>query len=122
MFIETNANPFGANIDDCIIRAITLATEKDYQEVFDGLCNIADEKEWDIDELRTMDVYLKSLGWESYEIDGYIPTVKQYANKFTDPSIVIVRGHATFTKDGNVYDTWSPNRYKVRYVFKKCNA
>ena len=118
MFIEKNVNPFGVNIDDCLIRAITIATGKDYQDVFDELCWVADEKGWDIDELRTAIVYLNDLGWESYELSAPV-TVKQFSNDIRDPRIVIVNCHATFTKDGNVYDTWNPNRYRVKYVFRK---
>lgn len=120
MFIECNANPYNVNIDDCLIRAITLATGKDYQDVFDELCYIADEKGWDIDEFRTAVVYLHDLGWEACELSTSV-TVKQFSNEIHEPRIIIVREHATFTKGGNVYDTWNPNRYKVQYVFRKCN-
>lgn len=119
MFIECNVNPYGANIDDCIIRAIVKATNKDYFDVFDGLCELADKNDWQIDELRTMFTYMKELGWELHEIVGDAVTVKQFSQKVTEPCVVIVKGHATFTKDGNTYDTWNANRYKVQYVFRK---
>lgn len=121
MFIEKNANPYGENLDDCLIRAITLATNLDYYDVMDGLIDIADEMGWEIDEIRTAYKYLTSIGWQCCDLD--IPmTVKQFSKQVTAPRIVIVRGHATYTKGGNTYDTWNPNRYKVRYVFRKCNA
>lgn len=119
MFIETNANPYNKCIDDCAIRAITLATKKDYFDVMDGLIDVADEHDWAIDELRTINKYLTSIGWELCELEGYKPTVKQFATKITDPRIVIVNGHATFTENGNTYDTWNPNRYRVNYVYHK---
>lgn len=121
MFIEYNAHPYGVNIDDCAIRAITCATGKDYFDVMDGLIDAADEHDWAIDELRTINKYLISIGWEFCELEGYKPTVKQFATEITDPRIVIVNGHATFTENGNTYDTWNPNRYRVNYVFRKCN-
>lgn len=120
-FIEYNANPYGKNIDDCLIRAITKATGKPYMEVFDGLCEVADKMDWDIDELRTGRKYLTSNGWEYCELEGQW-TVKQYAEQITDPSIVIVSGHATYTEGGNTFDTWNPNRYMVKRVFRKCNS
>ncbi len=119
-FIEYNANPYGANIGDCICRAITKATGKPYMEVFDGLCEVADaHKEWDIDELRTMNSYLISIGWQYCELNCK-PTVKQFSEQITDPRILVVNGHATYTEGGNVYDTWNPNRYRVTHVFRKC--
>lgn len=119
MFIEYNANPYSKNIDDCIIRAITKATGGDYMDVMDELISIADEEDWDIDELRTMWKYLTSVGWECCDIEGRW-TVKQFAEGVTDPRIVIVNGHATYTEGGNIYDTWNPSRYRVKMVFRKC--
>ena len=120
MFIETNANPYNVNIDDCVIRAITLATGKHYFDVFDDMIEIADHNDWNIDELRTAIKYLNDLGYEYCELVNKL-TVKQYSQQVHDPRIIIVNGHATFTKDGNIYDTWNCSRYKVKYVFRKCN-
>lgn len=119
MFIKYNANPYNKNINDCVIRAITKATGKDYFDVMDGLIAVADKRDWDIDELRTINIYLASIGWEFCELDDYKPTVKQFADAIADPRIVIVNGHATYTENGNTYDTWNCNRYKVKYVYRK---
>lgn len=117
-FIEYNANPYGKDIDDCLIRALTKATGKDYMEVMDDLIAVADGEGWEIDELRTMWKYLTSNGWECCELEWGC-TVKQYAKINTEPRIVIVNGHATYTEGGNIYDTWNPSRYKVKRVFRK---
>lgn len=117
-FIEYNTNPYGVNIDDCIIRAITCATGKDYFDVMDGLIDVADEHDWEIDELRTMNVYLMSIGWEHCELEEPM-TVKQFSEAITDPRILVVNGHATCTKNGNTYDTWNCNRYKVKHIYRK---
>ena len=122
MFIEYNANPYGKYIDDCLVRAITKATGKDYMEVMDGLIEVADNHDgWDIDEVRTGFEYLKSLGWECFTTSKRV-TVNQFSKAYTDPRIVFVRGHATYTEGGNIYDTWNPSRYKVNYVFAKCKS
>lgn len=90
-------------------------------EVMDELIDIADARGWEIDELRTGWKYLISNGWDCCELDsGY--TVKQYSKAITEPTIVIVKGHATYTEGGNVYDTWNCSRYKVQRVFLKCNS
>lgn len=119
MFVEYNANPYGVNIDDCIIRAITKATGKDYFDVMDGLIDVADNNDWDIDELRTMIAYLSDIGWEWCDIEGKW-TVNQYAKEVKEPRILIVNNHATYTEGGNTYDTWNPNRYRIKYLFRKC--
>lgn len=118
-FIEYNANPYGKNMDDCIIRAVTKATNKDYMDVMDGLIAVADNEGWDIDELRTMWKYLTTIGWECCDVEGRW-TVKQFAECSTEPRIIIVNGHATYAEGGNIYDTWNPSRYRVKRVFRKC--
>lgn len=119
MFIKCNTNPYNKCIDDCAIRAITKATGKDYFEIMDALIDIADNyDDWDIDELRTIDAYLMSIGWERCELEDRC-TVKQFAEHITDPRVVIVKGHATCTMNGNTYDTWNCNRYKVKSVYRK---
>lgn len=120
MFIECNVNPYGKNMEDCLIRAITKATDKDYMEVMDGLIAVADEHEWEIDETRTGAVYLKSIGWDLFEPSRRV-TVNQFSKLVTDPRVVFVRGHATYTEGGNIYDTWNCSRYKVNYIFAKVN-
>lgn len=119
MFIECNTNPWNKYIDDCAIRAITKATGKDYFDVMDGLIAIADSQgDWDIDEIRTIHVYLVTIGWECCDLEGRF-TVKQFAEQVKEPRVVIVNGHATCTMNGNIYDTWSPARYKVKSVYRK---
>ena len=122
MYIEYNANPYGANIDDCVIRAITKATGKPYMDVMDGLIAVADEREddWDIDELRTAWTYLNLHGWGCCTPTNGRYTVKQYSEQITEPRLLVVNGHMTYSEGGNVYDTWNCNRYKVNHVFRKC--
>lgn len=63
MFKYLNRNPYGANIDDCVIRAISLALDIDYMQVFDDLCKLADEMDSDIDRSDVFIKYLKSKNW-----------------------------------------------------------
>ena len=121
MFIKYNANPFNSCIDDCLIRAITLGTRNNYFDVFDDMCEIADEKGWEIDALRTGSYYLSMNGFD-LGVPNQPVTVKQFSNLEKGPRIVIVNGHATFTKDGSWDDTWNCARYRVKYVFRKINS
>jgi hypothetical protein len=119
MFVKCNTNPWNKCIDDCGIRAIAKATGKDYFDVMDGLIAVADSHDdWDIDELRTINEYMLSIGWEAAEPTNRV-TVKQFAEQVTDPRVVIVKGHGTCTMNGNTYDTWNCNRYRVKWVYRK---
>lgn len=120
MFKYLNRNPYGANIDDCVIRAISLALDIDYMQVFDDLCKIADELDSEVDRSDVFIKYLKSKNWEYYE-PKLDMTVKKLTDLSNDPALIVVNGHMTFVKDGNTYDTWNPNRYKVKYLFLNDN-
>lgn len=120
MFKYLNRNPYGANIDDCVIRAISLALDLDYMQVFDDLCQIADELGSEVDRSDVFIKYLKSKNWECYE-PRFDMTVKKLTDLSDDPALIVVNGHMTFVKDGNTYDTWNPNRYKVKYLFLNDN-
>ena len=119
MFIECNMNPWQKCMDDCTIRAISKATGKDYFDVMDGLIDVADSHDdWDIDEIRTIDAYMLSIGWKPV-VPSTRTTVKQLAEQTTDPRVVLVNGHATCTMNGNTYDSWNCNRYHVIWAYKK---
>lgn len=119
MFIEHNQNPYGANIDDCVIRAISFALDASYQDVFDGLCELADKLGKDIDQYCVFKKFLDNHGYECREVITKNITVKQLSKYCKGHTvIVLVNGHLTCIKDGNVYDTWNPSRYKVQLLWE----
>lgn len=120
MFIEYNANPFKANIDDCLTRSISLALDMDYMDVFDGLIKIVDEQGWELDEMRTGMQFLFDHGWKYVEPISKI-TVSKLSKKIKSPMVAICKGHATYLDGkGNILDTWNSGQYKVTYGFMKC--
>lgn len=119
MFIEYNANPFNANIGDCMIRSISLALDMNYMDVFDDLIKIVDERGWELDEMRTGMQLLLDHDWEYVEPISKI-TVSKLSKEIKSPMVAICKGHATYLDgNGNILDTWNPGRYKVKYGFMK---
>lgn len=119
MFIEYNANPFKANIGDCMIRSISAALHLDYMDVFDGLIKICDERGYELDEMRTGMQFLLDHDWEYVEPVNKI-TVSKLSKEIDRPMIAVCKGHATYLDgNGNILDTWNPGRYKVKYGFMK---
>ena len=119
MFIEYNANPFNANIGDCMIRSISLALDMNYMDVFDGLIKIVDEQGWELDEMRTGMQFLLDHDWEYVEPTSKI-TVSKLSKEIKSPMVAICKDHATYLDgNGNILDTWNPGRYKVKYGFMK---
>lgn len=119
------------NVSDCVVRAIAIATETDYKEVYD-LVNDFSKREKKSKRKKgkssardgvykdvTRDV-LKALGWT------WIPTMKigsgckVHLKEDELPSgtlIVSVSQHITCVKNGVLYDTYDCSREGTRCVY-----
>lgn len=121
MFIKYNNNPTGANIEDCYIRSLALATNTPYYDMMDELFAVADKAGSNENSIYNIAGVLIGRGWKMYQIDSRT-TVNQLAKWLGDGRYVIIcAGHATCAIDGDVYDTWNPNKYKALYYFSLDN-
>ena len=119
MFIEHNQNPNNDNIDDCVIRAISFALDIPYWDVFDELCEINDSKYPDsaLNTFPVFNTYLDQKGLECRWFNKKL-TVKQFSDGFDEgTALLLVNGHMTVIKDGDIYDTWNPSRYKCQFCW-----
>ena len=90
-FIYTNINPFGAETDDCVSRAISLASGYDYFDIQEKL-------------------YLASRLFECDRLDvccyqNLLENVFGYKPVYCD-NMIIVPNHLTVIIDGNLRDTF----------------
>lgn len=121
---------YKGNANDCVCRAIAIATGQDYQTVYDALNHEATyerprrKKRSDARtgvHIRTIRIYLDRLGWQ------WIPTMhigsgcKVHLRRDelpTDrPLIVSVSRHVTTMMYGLVHDTHDPSRNGTRCVY-----
>lgn len=106
MFIYKNENPNGYHIPDCVIRAITGATDLPY---FNVVCLLHQNASlFSCDELNVR-CYEKLLdqdfSFRHLESNG--KTVKEVASDFKDETLLIrIPGHLTMSKCGYIYDIW----------------
>ena len=122
---------FKGKANDCVCRAIAIATGKDYREVYDAL-NILAKDEKKSKRMRgksssrtgvyrlTYDKYLKSLGWT------WVPTMKvgqgvtHHLRKDELPNgriICRLSKHLCCVIDGTIQDTHDPSRDGNRTVY-----
>lgn len=122
MYKNLNNNPSGANLEDCYIRATSLALKKDYYDVMDEMFEVADKNGWNENSIKTVAYVMMSLhGCKMYQVTNRV-TVNQLAKTLDKGRYVfITKEHATACIDGDIYDTWNPNRYKVLYYFEVDN-
>lgn len=120
-----NANPKGKYTTDCVIRAISTATQIPYKDVLKGLYDVAIKTGYHIDDKKCYERYLNQLGWvkckQPRNYDGTKYTGKQFCRKllnydcdFGDGNDFNIRRiianigghHIVAIVEGQVYDIW----------------
>ena len=105
-----NANPFGRRVNDCTVRAISLATNKTWDEAYDWLSKYAKDQGIMMDEVEYIDEFLeynftKLCGCK----DQVKVTVEQFVNSHPHGIFLItMNGHITCCINGCIYDTFNP--------------
>ena len=123
MFVEYNANPHRKINGDCVIRAISKATNQPWEKVFIDLCLMALD-EYDLPNANEIwSRYLRSKGFERYNIPNSCPdcyTVKDFCRDHIYDTYVLGTGdHAVAVIDGNYYDTADSGEEVPVYCFRK---
>jgi hypothetical protein len=108
-FEYTNPNPSGSkDRQDCVIRAISIATGKDWLTVYDELCAVGREV-FDSPNSSTVEkAYLDKIAErEPVIVNRKRTTAKQLAQRKDGHTYVVAQAnHLVAVKDGKVRDTW----------------
>lgn len=109
------------NVGDCAIRAIAIATGKDYKEVYNGLKKLNNGVSCRNGTPKKIDKkYLTQLGWVWHPTMHIGQGCKVHLDENELPSgilIVSVSHHLTCVKDGVIYDTYDCSRDSNRCVY-----
>ena len=116
-----DANPKGKRTSDCVIRAISLATNQSWDEVITGLFTLSLKYKQMLNCVEIYDRYLRSLGWVKQPMlrkdDGSRYTGKEFCEigMCTDYDIVVHIGshHVSCIRDSKIWDTWDCSDYSV---------
>jgi hypothetical protein len=122
---------FKGETNDCVTRAIAIATQLPYRVVYDGL-NLVSKSERLSKRKRkksssrtgifkaTYRKYLKSIGWEWVPIMsiGKGCTIHLKTNELPTGKLVVrLSKHLTCVADGVIHDTFDPSRNETRCVY-----
>ena len=115
MYKYYNENPLNIYEDDCVIRAISCATGKSWDYVYDYLSDIAQYEGTLLDKKKFVVNYLD----RNYErINGIKGTVGYASGLFPNNTILItMRGHITCSKNGIIYDTFDCRDRELEYIW-----
>lgn len=112
-FVYYNRNPKNKFTEDCVVRALSLATDTPYEQVVMDLARLSCETGYAFGSRTIIDKYLSSKGWIKHQQpraqDNTKYTGKQFCKLFTKyPVIVASIGghHISCVMEGKFYDTW----------------
>ena len=115
MYRYYNANALNKYEDDCVIRAISCATNKSWDYVYDYLSDIAQYEGTLLDKREFVRNYLD----RTYKrLNGIYGTVGQVSGMFPNNTLLItMRGHIVCSKNGVIYDTFDCRDREVESVW-----
>lgn len=107
MYKYYNENPLGLFEDDCVIRSISCATGKSWDNVYDDLSDLAQFNGTMMDKKGFVEWFLDY----NYERVPYLPKrVWEVAEMYSDHIILCtVNSHILCIRYGTIYDTFNPS-------------
>ena len=115
MYKFYNANAANKFEDDCVVRALSCATGKSWDEVYDYLSDLAQYQGTLFDKREFVIKYLNNTFHRLYGIYG---TIGEVSGMFPHSTLLITtHGHIVCSKNGVVYDTFDPRERIVEYVW-----
>lgn len=123
MFKYYNKNPLNKRVGDCVIRALSKALNKSWEDVYIELCvyglYFADMPSSN----ATWGAYLLNNGFERYILPNNCPdcyTIADFASDHPHGTYVVATGtHTVTVENGNIYDSWRSENEIPIYYFKK---
>lgn len=103
-----NANPYGNDISDCVIRALAVLTNRSWREVYDELTDLAGDVGLMFDRVEFVEDYLD----DRYPREcHYSKTVEEFAKEHPyGKYAVTMPNHITAIINGTIVDTFFPDK------------
>ena len=115
MYKFYNANPVNKFEDDCVIRAISCATGKSWDYVYDYLSDIAQYEGTLFDKREFVINYLDRT---FHRLNGIYGTIGEVSGMFPNNTLIIsTRGHLVCSKGKTIYDTYDSRLKQAEYVW-----
>lgn len=116
MYKYINKNPYGNNIGDCVIRAISILTNRSWRSTYDELSHMAGDVGLMFDDVDFVEDYLD----ERYDREcHYSKTVGEFAREYPRGRYAVtMNNHITAIIDGVIYDTFDPSNRVMRCAWR----
>ena len=111
-----NANPYGNNISDCVIRSLSVLTNRDWRSVYDELTDLAGDVGLMFDRVEFVEDYLDNRYPRECH---YSKTVGEFAKEYPyGKYAVTMPNHITAVINGTIIDTFDPSERVMRCAWK----
>lgn len=111
-----NANVLGNSVNDCVVRAISKAENKSWDETYEQLSNIAQVEGILLDDVNFVENYLDKRYRRTCR---YSKTVGEFAEEYPRGTYLItMNGHITVLIDGVIYDTFDCSERRMWCAWK----
>lgn len=123
MFICYNANPLGKQVGDCVIRAISKATNQDWTKTYADIA-LQGYMLYDMPSANHVwAAYLRKKGFVRHVIPENCPdcySVKDFCNEHTEGTYLLALDkHVVAVVDGDYFDTFDSGDEAVIYYFER---
>lgn len=110
MWVKINPNPGHKEVPDCVVRAIAIALNMRWLDVYDDLCMVG-RTEFNMPSADAVwGKYLYRMGFEPFLLPISCPrcvTIREFSKIFSRGVFIIGTGnHAVAVIDGDYYDSW----------------
>ena len=122
MWVKCNPNPLGKAANDCTVRAIAVATERSWQDVYADLCRMG-RILCDMPSSNAVGgMFLEEEGYKMRTLPDTCPrcmTVRGFAERYPDGTYIVGTGrHVVAILDGNYFDTWDSGSEVINTYWK----
>lgn len=123
MFVFYNPNPENNLVGDCVIRAISIATQRDWDSVYADIC-VQGYKMKDMPSSNAVwGAFLSDHGFKRYIIPNSCPncyTVADFCEDNPEGYYILATGtHVVTVIEGNHFDTWDSSKEVPTYYWQK---
>lgn len=120
MYIPTNPNPNNRNTGDCVIRAISIAEDRDWDDVYLDLMVLGFFEKDMVETNSLWGGYLRDRGYTRHGIPDTCPdcySIREFALDHPQGTYIVGTGsHVVAVIDGRYYDSWDSG-HKVPLLY-----
>lgn len=123
MYIHANPNPIGKYVDDCVIRAIAIVTDRTWDDIYIHVCLQGFIMKNMPSVNKVWGEYLYSIGFINEQLPNNCPncyTVRDFCESNPHGKFILATGsHVVAVISGNWIDTWDSGDELISSVWRK---